>query len=184
MQSCWKKPDFHHISVPWLPIKTAFWWSSQMSQSAQKFRHFQMCHPLTCFHFHPLSSSVCPSVFSPLAVSLDNNNLAHWSHYGIKEGLHENTDHCVGSRALSSYFLQHPHEEKQQRKTRKQFIVCSLTGNFWMWYLYHKTSICNSGQSEWKAFFFVCVCFLGPIMTMDFKGFILSLQSDYILEEE
>lgn len=100
-------------------------------------KRYQTCHPLTCFHFLPLSPSTSLHLsFSPLAVSLDNNNLPHRAHYSIKEGLRENTDHCVGSRALSFDSLSHPHEKEQLRKNKNrqkkktQFRDFSLDGKF------------------------------------------------------
>lgn len=82
------------------------------------------------------SHSRCLSVFSPLAVSLlDNNNLPHRAHYSIKEGLRENTDQRDGRGALGFDSLLHLHEKKQLRGKKKQeinpsfFPSFSLTGN-------------------------------------------------------
>lgn len=115
----------------------------------------------------PLSLCVSPSSFSLLTVSLDNNNLPHWAHYSIKEGLHENTDHCVGSGALSFDSLSHPHEKKtaEENKKENQFRDNSLTGNLLSLNL---VNIQQKGpqrkfvQSESAAVFDGCLC-SGPL---------------------
>ena len=70
----------------------------------------------------PLRPSIRPF---PLAVSLDNHDRPHWAHYSIKHGLHEISDHSVGS--FDS--LQQPHEKKtaeEETRERNRFREDSL----------------------------------------------------------